>query len=91
MGRVCLIRRLVPTAAKTILEAVVQALRRDGVPRTAGEIHQLVVDRSLFTFRAQAPVGILRSALRKHLASHGAEGQPPARVRQIDRDSYVLA
>jgi hypothetical protein len=66
-------------------------MRRDGVPRTARQIHDLIVAKSLFTFRAQDPVGILRSALRKHLASHGAEGQPPARVRQIDRDSYVLA
>ncbi len=64
---------------------------RDGVPRTAKEIHDLIVGKSLFTFRAQAPVGILGAALRKHLASHGAEGQPPARVRRQSRDSYVLA
>jgi hypothetical protein len=75
----------------TILDAVVLALPRDGVPRSAKEIRDLIVERSLFTFRAQDPVGILRAAIRKHLASHGAEGQPSARVRQQGRDSYVLA
>ena len=76
---------------RTILEAVVQALPRDDVPRTAKDIHDLIVAKSLFPFRAQDPVGVLRAAIRKHLASHGAEGQPPARVRQQGRDSYVLA
>jgi hypothetical protein len=73
----------------TILDAVVEALPRDGVPRSAQVIHQFIVDRSLFTFRAQDPLGILRSALRKHLAAHGGQGQPPARIRQIERDRYV--
>jgi hypothetical protein len=55
------------------------------------EIHALIVAKSLFTFRAEDPVGVLRAAIRKHLAAHGAEGQPPARVRQLERDRYVLA
>jgi hypothetical protein len=52
---------------------------------------QAHVEKSLFTFNAKDPVGILRSALRKHLAAHGGQGQPAARVRLIDRDRYVLA
>lgn len=75
----------------TILEAIVQSLPRDSLPRSSKEIHQLIVDKSLFTFRAQDPVSMVRSALRKHLAAHGGQGQPPARVRQVDRDRYVLA
>lgn len=75
----------------TILDAVVQAVPRDGVPRSAAEIHKLVVDRSLFTFRAQDPVGVLRAALRKHLAAHGGQGQPAARILQVERDRYVVA
>ena len=74
----------------TILDAVVQALPRDRVPRSAKEIHQLILDGSLFTFHAQDPLGMVRSAIRKHLATHGDEGQPPARVRQVERDRYVL-
>ncbi|MFT3769721.1 MAG: hypothetical protein QM820_30155 [Minicystis sp.] len=69
---------------------MVQALPKDGVPRSAREIHQLVVDKALFTFRAQDAVGIVRSAIRKHLAAHGGESQPPARIRQVERDRYVL-
>ncbi len=74
----------------TILDAVAQALPRDGVPRSAAEIHKIILDKSLFTFRAQDPVSILRSAIRKHLATHGGPGQPVARVRQVERDRYVL-
>ena len=79
------------SARTTILDAVVQALPHDGVPRSSKEIHQIIVDRSLFTFRAQDPVSMVRSALRKHLATHGGQGQPVARVRQVERDRYVLA
>lgn len=74
----------------TILDAAIQALPRDGVPRTAKEIHQLIVDRSLFTFNAKDPPGIVRAALRKHLAAHGGPGQPPARIRLVERDRYVI-
>ena len=75
----------------TIVDAVVQALPRDGSPRSSKEVHQIIVDKSLFAFRAKDPVGMVRSALRKHLAAHGGQGQPPARVRQVERDRYVLA
>lgn len=75
---------------KTILDAVVAALPHDGVPRSSSEIHQLIVSKSLFTFRAQSPVSIVRSALRRHLASHGGKDQPPARIRQLEHDRYVL-
>jgi hypothetical protein len=74
----------------TIIDAVVRALPRDGIARTAKEIYQILLDKPLFTFRARDPVGVLRSALRRHLASHGGEGQPAARVRMVDRDRYVV-
>lgn len=78
-------------ARTTILDAVVQAIPKDGVPRSAKEIHSLIVERKLFSFQAQDPIGILRAALRKHLACHGGDGQPAARIRQVERDRYVLA
>lgn len=74
----------------TILDAVVRALPQDGISRSSKEIHQLIVNKSLFTFGAKDPVGIVRSAIRKHLAAHGGQGQPPARIRQVERDRYVL-
>ncbi len=75
----------------TILDAIVQAVPRDGVPRSSKEIHQLILAKSLFTFHAKDPVGIVRSAIRKHLAAHGGKDQPPARIRQVERDRFVLA
>lgn len=74
----------------TILDAVVTVLSGEAKPRTCAEIHQMIVDKQLFTFRAKDPVGIVRSALRKHLRTHGGPGQPAARVRQMDRDRYAL-
>lgn len=74
----------------TIMDAVVQVLPRDGLPRSSTEIHRLIVEKSLFTFRAQDPVSMVRAALRKHLAAHGGAGQPDARVRHVERDRYVI-
>lgn len=74
----------------TIMDAIVQVLPQDGLPRSSAEIHRLIVDKSLFTFRAQDPVSMVRAALRKHLATHGGSGQPSARVRCPERDRYLI-
>ena len=74
----------------TIIDAIVQVLPRDELPRSSAEIHRLIVDKALFTFRAQDPVSMVRAALRKHLAAHGGAGQPSARVRHVERDRYVI-
>lgn len=75
----------------TILEAVVQVLREEPIPRSAEEIRDRIVERSLFSFKAVDTVAIVRAAIRKHLRTHGQAEQPPARVRQVDRDRYSTA
>ena len=82
-------RELMPR--NTILDAVVQVLRDERVPRSSKEIMDRVVERSLFTFKARDPVAVVRAAIRKHLQTHGEAEQPPARVRQVDRDRYSVA
>jgi hypothetical protein len=61
----------------------------DHTPRNAREIHERIVAGSLFEFRAKDPLAMVRAAIRAHLKTHGAAGQPPARVRIVDRDLYV--
>jgi hypothetical protein len=72
---------------RTILDSIVMVL--DQVPRSASEIHGRIVGASLFEFKAQDPIAMVRAAIRAHLKSHGAAGQPPARVRVVERDRYV--
>ena len=75
----------------TILDAVVQVLRDERDPRSTKEILDRVVERSLFTFQARDPAGMVRAAIQKHLRTHGGDDQPPARVRRVDRDRYLVA
>jgi hypothetical protein len=69
---------------------VVTVLSAEAKPRTCAEIHQMIVARELFTFKARDPVAMVRSAIRKHLRAHGGAGQPPARIRHVDRDRYLV-
>jgi hypothetical protein len=75
----------------TILDAVVLVLSNDQVPRSAKEIRDRVVARSLFAFKARDDIGVVRAAIRKHLRTHGGTGQPPARVRMVERDRFAVA
>lgn len=74
----------------TILDAVVAVLTAEKAPRSAAEIHKLIEEKKLFQFNAKDPVGIVRSAIRKHLRTHGGTGQARARVRAVDKDRYAL-
>lgn len=70
----------------TILDAVAEVI--DEVPRNAADIHARIVERGIFEFKAQDPVAMVRAAIRKHLRTHGGDGQPPALVRPVDRDRF---
>lgn len=75
-------------ARTTILDAALLVLDQAGKPLSASEIHDALVKRALYSFKAQDPISIVRAAIRKHLRTHGAAGQPPARLRLVDRDRY---
>jgi hypothetical protein len=72
----------------TILDATVAVLKAANAPRSAAEIHELIAKQKLFDFKAKDPVGIVRSAIRKHLRTHA--GTPSARVQAVDKDRYAL-
>jgi len=74
----------------TILDAVVAVLNAEKGARSAAEIHKLIEQKNLFQFKAKDPLGIVRSAIRKHLRSHGGPGQPRALLKQVDKDRYGL-
>ncbi len=73
----------------TILDATVAVLRTANAPRSAAEIHESIAKQKLFEFKAKDPVGMVRSAIRKHLRTHA--GTASARVRAVDKDRYALA
>lgn len=75
----------------TILDAVVAVLSAERAAKTSAEIHKLIEEKKLFQFNAKDPVGIVRSAIRKHLRSHGGTGQPSARLKLVDKDRYAVA
>jgi hypothetical protein len=77
-------------ARRTVLDAVVEALRSSTGPRSVAELHATIVQAGLYEFRARDALGVMRSAVRRHLATHGAEGQPAAMVRVVDRDRFDL-
>jgi hypothetical protein len=61
----------------TIADAAKDALQKLGKPATVGEIHQEIVKRKLFTFKAKDPVSILGSALRRRTeGSKSLRGTP---------------
>lgn len=75
----------------TILDAVVAVLADARAPQSSREIHDRIVARSLFSFNARDPIGIVRAAIRKHLRTHGGAGQPTARLRQVERDRFAVS
>lgn len=75
----------------TILDAVVQVLPEAGEGLSAKEIYNAVISRGLFDFKAADPPAIVRSAIRKHLRSHGGATQRPARVRAVGTDRFLRA
>ncbi|MCE7890294.1 MAG: hypothetical protein DYH12_11445 [Sorangiineae bacterium PRO1] len=75
----------------TILDAAVQVLAGERAGLSAKDIHERIVARSLFTFKARDPVGVLRAAVQKHLRTHGGDDQPPALLRKLGRDLYALS
>ncbi|MBI2388622.1 MAG: hypothetical protein HYV09_03310 [Deltaproteobacteria bacterium] len=70
---------------------MIDVLRAPKAPKSAAEIHAAIVDRGLYDFKAKDAIGVIRSAIRKHLRSHGGAGQPPSRVTAVDRDRYTAS
>ena len=75
-------------ARTTILDAALQVLDGETTPRSAKEIHDRIVKRALFSFKAQDTVGVVRAAIRRHLSQKGAR-KPEARLREVERDRYL--
>lgn len=72
----------------TILEAAAQVVGEASHPLTAKQIHERIVAKELFAFKARDAVGVLRASIRKHVRTHGGPGQPPARLKLVGRDQF---
>ena len=73
----------VMSGRKTILDVVLQVVGDDERGATAAELHERILARQLYEFRAKDPVAVLRAAIRKHLK---ASNNP--RIRPIGSDRF---
>ena len=62
-----LVSGLTMPGRRTIIDAVLQVVGDDDVGATAAELHERILSRKLYEFRAKDPVAILRAAIRKDL------------------------
>jgi hypothetical protein len=71
----------------TVLDAVVTVLGKAGRPLSTKEIHATIVETKLFTFNTKDELGIVRSAIRRHLKGVKESGKA-ARLALVARDTY---
>lgn len=50
----------------TIVEAIKEAMKAAGKPLSAKEAYEIIVDKKLYTFKAENPQSIVASQIRKH-------------------------
>lgn len=74
--------------ATTVLDAIVSVLSSSQKPMSVREIHVRIVEQGLFTFRAKDEVGIVRTAIRRHLRGV-TSGEGNARLRAVGKDSFA--
>src|SRR5688572_23456050 len=51
---------------KTIIEAIKEVMKAEGKPMTVSEVYDAIVSANLYTFKADKPVHIVRSQIRRH-------------------------
>lgn len=74
----------------TITEAIKQVLAQKS-PQTAAEIHQAIVEASLFEFKSNSAASIVRTQLRRHCEGvTAASASPRKEFRLIGADRYAL-
>jgi len=57
--------------AKTINEAIIEVLKKEGKPLLPKEIFTKINDNRLYHFKAQSPENIVRNQLRRHSENIG--------------------
>lgn len=74
----------------TIYEAAIQVMREAGRPLSPNEIHDLIVERKLYDFKARNSMSVLRSAIRSRTENINNPSSSPVRYfRIIDEGKYI--
>lgn len=74
----------------TIYEAAIQVMREAGKPLSPNEIHDLIVERKLYDFKARNSMSVLRSAIRSRTENINNPSSSPVRYfRIIDEGKYI--
>jgi hypothetical protein len=69
----------------TIIEAVVEVMREIGSPMSPSQVLQGIQSKNLYTFRARAPIGIVRAQMRRN-----SDAAPPRLRRQCNASECLL-
>lgn len=59
---------------RTIIQSIVQVLKQEEKPLTPKEIYDLIVEQDLYQFKAQKPVHIVLTTIRRSLVNHEISG-----------------
>lgn len=74
----------------TIYEAAIQVMREAGKPLSPNEIHDLIVERKLYDFKARNSMRVLRSAIRSRTENINNPSSNPVRYfRIVDEGKYI--
>jgi len=74
----------------TIYEAAIQVMREAGKPLSPNEIHDLIVERKLYDFKARNSMSVLRSAIRSRTENINNPSSSLVRYfRIVDEGKYI--
>lgn len=75
----------------TIVEAISAVLREAGVPMSPPDIYQAILDRRLYSFKADVPLSVVRGQLRRHCAGVDFPSAEPIKFfRMTDSGRFEL-
>lgn len=75
---------------KTIVQAISEAMKAEGKPMTVSEIYDAVVSSKLYSFKADQPIQVVRSQLRRHCVGLDFQSSSKAKYFVIQNGKYYL-
>jgi len=71
---------------KTVRDAVVEAMRKVGLPLTAKEAYEIIIEFDYYRFNAERPENIVKSEIRRHCEGVDFPTSKPNKVFKLLKD-----
>jgi restriction system protein len=76
---------------RTIKQAIAEVMRMADRPMSVSEIYQAIIDNDFYVFKAEDPIGIVRSQIRRHCEGmHFSSASPTKHFVMISSGRYWL-